>query len=262
MKLLKSALIFGLLATLAASQTQATVIVTYAEDPGLMEKSFIKGDVSIFNFNSLQTNTKLTDVQWAGVGSFDKLYVLNADQYGGANNSRYSVQGVSSGVNQTTLTLTNESSYFGLWWSAGDASNVMDFYAKDGSLLAEFTTANLINALPDTYKGNPNTGSFNGMDAHENFAFINFFATPGSAWSTIVFRNSSNSGFEADNYSSRVAVYDPVNDGPMPGVVFEAINGKEEVAIHVPEPTATLAMVLIGGLSMSGALVKRFRKMA
>ena len=128
-----------------------------------------------------------------------------------------------------------------------------------GTLLAEFTTANLLKTLGSAYYGNPNSGSFHGMDAHEPFAFINFFATPNSSWSSIVLTNASKSGFESDNYASRTTVYDGSVDGAMPGNLLEAITGTQVVSL-VPEANTYLAMLVLGGVSVSGSLVRRLKR--
>ena len=269
MKTLKSTLLSSLLAALASAQAHATVIVTYAEQPGQMDSTFIHATTDTFDdmATGLHDTANWVDSKTGEiVGKFTSLNVKSADQYGGANNTNYAVTGL--GINtQTILNLTNASSYFGLWWSAGDPKNVLDFYSQadgKGTLIAEFTTANLLKKLqpiktyPDGYYGNPNTGTNYQKDAAEAFAYINFFGVPGTEWSSIVITNNGTSGFEADNYASRVKYYDPTNDGPMPGVVFEAINGTQVVL--VPEPSATLAMVLLGGLSLGGPLFQRFKK--
>jgi len=208
MKSYKAALAIGFLSVLTFVQARATVIVTYAEQPGIESSTFINATTE--TFDSLSTGVH-SNVVWDGVGTFDKLNILKADQYGGAGNSNYAVEGLGS-VSQTILNLNSPSGYFGMWWSAG-----------------------------------------------EPFAFINFFATPNTSWSSVVFRNSSNSGFEGDNYASRVAVYNPTVDGAMPGIVLEAINGTQEVSL-IPEPNATFAMLLMGSLSAGGSLVRRFKK--
>lgn len=268
MKLLTTSLAIGLLSLVTASLAQATVIVTYAEKPGLLQSSFI--NTTTYDFNSLSTGLH-TDVVWSGTnakgetvttGTFNQLYIKSADQYGGADGSNYSVQGVNSPVTSTILNLNSPSSYFGLWWSAGDGANVLDFYSGangSGNLIAEFTTANLLKVLSKSYNGNPNTGTYGGKDASEPFTFLNFFATPGNAWASVVFRNSSGSGFEADNISSRVAVYDRATDGAMPGVVFEAINGTTQTLVQVPEPGAIMAMLFVGFVSVGGPLLRRFK---
>jgi len=262
MKTTKAILALGILSIFAFAQARATVIVTYAEQPGAETSSLV--NASTFTFNNLSTGVH-TNVEWDGVGTFDKLNILNADQYGGAANTKYAVEGLGS-VSQTILNLDHSSGYFGMWWSAGDAANVLDFYSGangTGTLLAQFTTANLLKALPKAYYGNPNTGTNLGKDAGEPFAFINFFATPGSSWSSVVFKNSSSSGFEGDNYTSRVLAYNATTDGAMPGVVVEAINGTQEVSLaQAPEPSTTFAMLFLGGLSVGGSFLRRFAKKA
>jgi len=267
MSTLKKSLSLGTLALLAVVQAKADVIVTYAEQPGIESSTFIHATTE--DFNSMSTGLHAT-ADWidpstgATVGTFTSLDIKNADQYGGANGTKYAVTGL--GINtKTTLNLAQDSSYFGLWWSAGDAKNVLDFYSGangTGTLLAEFTTANLINALPKTYRGNPNA-QFLGQDSGENFAYINFFAVPGTQWGSIVITNNGSSGFEADNYSSRVAVYDPTTDGAMPGIVLEQINGTTETPLTLaPEPSPAFAVLLLGGLSAGGSFFRRFKKKA
>jgi len=277
MKPTKAILSLSLLTLIAASRAQATVIVTYAEDPGQLNSTLVNSTVDTFNgitpgyytsssHESAATQAALT---WSGVGTFTNLNIKSADQYGGAANTNYAVVGL--GVNtQSILNLNTPSSYFGLWWSAGDAKNVLDFYSGangTGTLLAEFTTTNLMDKLtpktvyPNGYYGNPNAGPNYQKDSGEPFSFINFFGVPGTEWSSIVITNNGNSGFEADNYTSRVAAYDPTTDGAMPGVVLEAINGTQEVLLaQAPEPSAKWAMFLIGGLSLGGPLLRRSRK--
>ena len=260
MKTYKMILALGAIFVLPFAAARATVIVTYAEKPGAETSSVV--NASTFTFNNLSTGVH-TDVEWEDVGTFDKLNVHSYDQYGGAGNTNYAVEGLGS-VSQTILNLEHASGYFGMWWSAGDAANVLDFYSGangTGTLLAQFTTANLLKALPKAYYGNPNPGTFNKQDSSEPFAFINFFATPDTSWSSIVFKNSSSSGFEGDNYTSRVTVYNASTDGPMPGVIIEAINGTQEVNLALaPEPNATFAMLLLGGLSAGGSFFRRFKK--
>jgi len=273
MKTLKAALSFGLLAVLAVSHAQATVIVTYAEKAGAETTSLVNSSTLTFDAPAYTLGVHNTAgdpaLTWGGVGTFNQLNIKSADQYGGAydpatgKSTQYSVQGVGSSVSQTTLNLNSASGYFGLWWSAGDAANVLDFYSGlngTGTLLAEFTTANLLKTLPKAYYGNPNPGTNLGKDSGEPFAFINFFAVEGTAWNSIIFRNSSGSGFESDNYTSRVEAYNPSTDGAMPGVVLEAINGTH--AVLIPEPGATFALLLVGGLSAGGSFLRRIKKQA
>lgn len=212
------------LAASSALSSHAAVIVTFAESAGAVNSSLT--GTSVYDFNTNKTG-KSTNVTWNGVGVFDQLYIMNADIYGGApdaknpNGTRYSVQGVGTSVKASTLSLKQDSSYFGMWWSAGDALNVLDFYDGD-KLLAEFTTKNLLSQLPGDYFGNPRNRS---LDRSEPFAFINFFGDEKTAWDRIVFRNNGSSGFESDNYTTRALGWDPKTDGKLPGIPVAMVSG-------------------------------------
>ncbi|HVJ46699.1 MAG TPA: hypothetical protein VM511_09965, partial [Luteolibacter sp.] len=198
----------------------------------------------IYTFNTLSTGNH-TNVTWRGVGTFDQLTIRDADQYGGADNpngSRYSVQGI-DGVSSTTLSLASPHAYFGFWWSAGDASNMIQFYSGS-ALVAQFTTATLLNKIASSreYYGNPTTGTYAGRNSGEAYAFVNFFGENGTTWDRIVFSNSNNgSGFESDNYTDRAQAYgyysgeDP---SKLPGVQLARASGTTITVI--PEPSAML----------------------
>jgi hypothetical protein len=227
-----------------------SVVVTYAEQPN--QESSTLTDTSVFNFNNLSTGVD-KNVVWNGVGEFNQLYIMNPDQYGGAtdslhpNGSKYSVQGVGSVVNSTTLTLDKSSAYFGLWWSAGDAANVLDFY-NNSQLVAQFTTASLLGSLASSYDGNPRNRS---LDSGEPFAFINFYGAVGTTWNKIVFTNNASSGFEADNFTSRVSTYNPSVDGPvLPGVTVARVSGTTTTKVS---PTAKGAALWGSASAVPGA---------
>ncbi len=246
-------LLLAALASLAstAPSTEAALIVTYAEDANAVQSTL--ANTSVFSFNNLPTNVRSTGVEWTGVGTFDALYIQNADSYGGAvdpgfvNGSPYSVQSNSIGggnaVAATTLSLNSDHAYFGLWWSAGDPNNVLGFY-DGGSLVAEFTTATLLNVIASQpeYKGNPRNRSLN---AGESYAFINFFGTEGVTWDRIVLTNNAGSGFESDNYTDRAAPWTPA-EGPMPGRPLAQITGTNVVAL--PEPSSAAFALLASAL--------------
>jgi hypothetical protein len=216
---------FAISGLFTAAQADAAVVVTYAESPG-QENSTLP-NTQVFNFNSLSSGLD-TNVNWNGVGTFNQLYIKNADQYGGAtdpthpNGSKYSVQGVGTPVSATTLTLSQNNGYFGMWWSAGDPSNVLELF--DGNtLVAKFTTASLLGKLSTTYNGNPRNTS---LDSSEPFAFINFYGDANTTWNKIILTNNSSSGFESDNYTDRVNTYTPSTDGPnLPGVTVARVSG-------------------------------------
>jgi hypothetical protein len=89
-----------------------------------------------------------------------------------------------------SLTLTNTATgggvnYFGVWISALDAGNQMQFYDANGNLIYTFTSAQLITDLgncsgghaANAYCGNP---TYYDNDAGELFAYVNFFDTAGT----------------------------------------------------------------------------------
>lgn len=211
---------------LTALPVSAGVIITFAEDPAAYNSSLSGTEVYDFNDLKLGYNSGVT---WDGVGKFDQLQIMRADSYGGApdetapKGSQYSVQGIGSKVMTTTLYLAEDSSYFGMWWSAGDARNVMSFYDGD-SLIARFTTASLMDPLPPEYDGNPINRKVN---SGEPYAFINFFGDEKTTWDRIVFSNDGSSGFESDNFTTRVDAWDPAKDGALPGTPVAIVSGTE-----------------------------------
>ena len=208
----------------SALPASAELIITYAENPESNLSSL--ANTNVFTFNDLRTGVD-KKVAWKGVGTFNQLYVKGTDMYGGAvdaanpKGSLYSLQGAGTEVLSSTLTLDKSSSYFGMWWSAGDASNKLEFY-NGSKLVGAFTTASLMEQLPDTYFGNPKDRS---LDSYEAFGFINFFGDPNTTWNKIVLSNNNSSGFESDNYTTRVAAWDPLVDGVLPGVPVALVSG-------------------------------------
>lgn len=257
--------------SLILQSAYAEGIVTYSENPKAFNSSL--SGTSVYDFNSLKLGLN-KGVIWNGVGTFDQVYILKADQYGGAadaanpKGSSYSVQGVGTPVKSTILTLNAPSSYFGMYWSAGDASNQMSFY-NDKNLVAQFTTDNLKAALPKSYYGNPINRAQN---AGEPYGFINFFGDSKTQWNRVVFTNVTSSGFESDNYTSRVAAYSGETDGKLPGVPVVLITGSTVTKVTSPDQAAAVvakwssaapaapAPPLVLLLAFGGAAILRARK--
>jgi hypothetical protein len=216
--------------SLAAIHARADLIVTYAENANLTVSSLT--GTQVFDFNSMKIG-RSKNVAWKGVGTFDQLFIKSADAYGGAADSTnptgslYSLQGAGSPVTSTTLQLDIASSYFGMWWSAGDPRNVLTFYSGD-ALVGKFTTSSLLESLPSSYDGNPINRMING---EEPYAFINFFGDEKTTWDRIVLNNDGSSGFESDNYTSRVAAWNPKEDGALPGVPVAIVSGSTTTAV-------------------------------
>jgi hypothetical protein len=226
-----------------------STLVTIAEDPSQTTSSLQNSDV--FNFNSLPTGYSY-DVSWSGVGSFDELYISNANVWGGAVDestgagSQFSWQG-NNWAQTSTLSLNESSSYFGLWWSAGDANNQLSFYSGD-SLVAQYTTSSMFGSLnlSTDYYGNPLTGG----NTREPYAFINFYGDESTSWDRIELTQTGGGGFESDNYTTRVEAFDPeVDEVADLGSVVAEVSGTETIAVDnstttwvwVPESSAPAA---------------------
>jgi len=221
----------------------AGILLTYAENPGVQTSTL--ANTSYMDFSSVAPNLD-GSLTWAGVGTYDQVAIIPANRYGGADGTgTYLVQsnGIPPGgaVPTTTLTLNTPSAYFGLWWSAGDATNRLTFY-NGADVIADFTTASLLSVLPTTYKGNPTT-PFLGQNSGENYAFFNVFGQDGSTWDRIVFGNDGGSGFESDNHTTRISAWgsEPGESGPEPGVPVMQVNGSTVSPVApVPETSSWL----------------------
>lgn len=235
------------------------ILLTYAEDPGRQISSL--QNTSYITFDNLPNpDGSLT---WAGVGTYDDVAIINANKYGGADGTgKYLVQSTSvppgGAVPTTTLTLNTPSSYFGLWWSAGDPANRLTFY-NGASLVADFTTATLVNVLPNSYKGNPTT-PFLDQNPGEKYAFFNIYGQDGATWDKIIFGNANPSGFESDNHTTRVEAWGtlPGESGPEPGVAVMKVEGTNvnTNVVAVPE-TSTWVM---GFLALGAVIVTALRR--
>jgi hypothetical protein len=256
--------VLGFVAVMRFSAAATDIIMTYGS-PGASDSTVANS--SVFNFDNLTLGVQ-NNVVWSGVGTYDSLSIVAANQYGGAadaanpNGSPYAVQSTSAslgGVSSTTLSLNASAAYFGMWWSAGDAANTLTFYSG-GNQIAQFTVANLMSALPGTYLGNPTPGSNYGSDSSEPFAFINFYGYDGTTFDKIVVSNNNNSGFEYDNDTVRNGAYgtDAGDLSTLPGVPVEYIvdNGPATVygpgtpPIPVPEPMAVSLLAVAGAAGL------------
>jgi hypothetical protein len=134
-------------------------------------------------------------------GTYDRLYIRSHDVYGGANNTPYPVAAVAYGTTSYSLQLNSAVNYIGIYWSAGDASNRLDFYSGS-TLVGSFTTSTALGVLGAAYLGNPANG---GSDGTEAFAYLNFFGTDGTTLDRIVFTvTNATGGFESDNHAIAV----------------------------------------------------------
>jgi hypothetical protein len=213
----------------------ATVIVTYASSAG--QQTTLASNPSTYTFDSLANGVN-NNVTWSGIGSFNKLWVQSADQYGGAGGTgKYAVVGAEASTASlltSTLTLNTPEAYVGVWLSALDNQNVFTLY-QGATVLATFNVSTLVSAIGACSGSNPYCGNPNNLtqDTAEPFAYLNFYATNGSGITSVVFTNNNYStGFEYDNVSVSTA----------PG----AITGKLVATfVSTPEP-ATLWLFSAG----------------
>ena len=143
--------------------------------------------------------------------------------------------------------------YFGLWFSALDAGNLLQFYDK-GALVYSFSPADFINLVgactgTNQFCGNPGPPSSpnpnNRNDAYQQFAFLNFFDTNGY-FDQIVFSEptgASSDGFESDNHTvgylnpptpdSGSLIYNNPGGAPEPGTLGLFVAGGILIALGV-----------------------------
>lgn len=177
---------------------------SYVDSPKV-QNSYVDG--TLMNFNDG------CPLVWPGIGTTDVACVSKTpSQYGGASTEDSVPTTGGMGTNYAwvenfslTLTLDEPSTYFGLWWSAGNDQNYIDFY-DDDQLLGSFSCATLVTALNSQaldsedgashstadYFGSPVTGDQN----QEPYAYLHIFAGEGKTFNKVVL---SGAGFEFDN---------------------------------------------------------------
>lgn len=212
-------------------------IYVNAEGAGVFNSTLSGTTVENFNSLSIGANYNVN----TGFGTINQVDVIAANQYGGApvssGPSLYAVQTAGAGeighatpITTTTLTLTTPSQYFGMYWSAGDAHNYLNFY-NGSTLVGSFSTQSLMDKLPSGYYGNPNP-AFSGQDRGEPFGFVNFFALPGTQFTSVVLSDTASSGFESDNWTAREGAYNPTTDGAIPGTPVALITGTNTTLVN------------------------------
>ena len=183
-------------------------------------------------------------------GTYTGSYVIaSASQFGGAGGSGNYIYVPSGG--SYDLTLNSAANYFGLWFSALDPGNELQFYNND-TLLYSFSSTSytqLVGACPTNqaepnYCGNPNP-SFYADDSREQFAYLNFYDVDGQ-FTKLVFTQAANGGeFESHN---QIVELRP-NGAPVTGSTLTV----------TPEPSS---LYLLGtGLLGLGAVVRRQKRM-
>lgn len=222
---------------------------------------------------------------WPGIGTTDvPCNATGVDTYGGASTENPAPvrggEGTSyATVNGFTMTLTLDEpqTYFGLWWSAGNGANYLDFYSGD-LLIGSFSSTSVIEALTSQtlsssggasytvqdYFGNPIDESNSG----EAYAYLHVFATSGKTFDKVVF---SGDGFEFDNVmvakgtntvdEDLVHLAGPVDDvtpdpTPTPTDKLAETGGSDN---SIPIGIISLFFLAVGVLTLRTARSKAFK---
>jgi hypothetical protein len=212
-------------ATYTITTTPGTLKI-YLSPPGA-QSTTVSGAITE-TFDALSTEIYTTAyASTAGIGTYtgsstQPFAIVAPNQYGGATDStsstatNYFAVGTESGSeNAVNLALAQPVSYFGFWWSAGDAYNRVALYSGS-SLYGTFTTANLLTFLNNgsgtisaingtayetsAYFGNPNLAS-GSNDSSEPFAYVSFAITGATITQIVFYNDSTSTGFESDNHS-------------------------------------------------------------
>ena len=253
------------LPALLPQPVECATISVYISAPGT-QTTFV-GGATTETFNGATTGLHNTNYASA-IGTYQlistsEFTIQTADQYGGANNSKYMTFGAQSGTSgPITIQMSQSYNYFGFWWSAGDANNGVSFYLGT-TFLARFSTADILSVLSPTtgtvkaingtvynnsqYYGNPNSTNQN---TGEPYAYVSVI-TNGILFNKIIMDNSGTigTGFESDNHS----VYNGTVTVPGSAVVVKA------VPPAAPEPGTAVMMALGVGLLLAGRRALRGR---
>ena len=198
---------------LALTATSAQAFTVTIENPTIQNKP-TGNELFVVDFNDLTTDTTDSFTKSSASSSYtygSDLIIRAADQHGGAEDE----QGIASQhIESTTkpgthtITIDQPQKYFGLWWSAGDSSNVLTFL-KNGEVVATFNTQDVINKLAELPNGsdyycNP-TNQFNGLVCSETYAFLNFFFEGNEDYDEVRLQAANSIGnFESDNHTFSV----------------------------------------------------------
>jgi hypothetical protein len=198
----------GCLGVMTVATPRASVIFTI-EGPGVQQTSVAGVTTETFNSGSPGGFNGAV-----AMGTFSSGGAkVAADQYGGANGSQYYAVGVQSGALQSTLTMTTPQNYVGMWWSAGDVQNHLEFY-NGATLVGSFAVGDIIPSLNSSYYGNPNSG----LDSSEPFVYLNFTATGSDSITSVKFKSDTlGAGFEIDNLSVTTERIEPPGHGVPDG---------------------------------------------
>lgn len=145
------------------------------------------------------------------------ITITPADVFGGAGGTGAYPTALGAGATYT-LTLDHGANYLGLWLSAVDPANLLQFY-NGSSLVYSFTPTELSAALGgcpgSAFCGNPNGGG----NTAQQYVYLNFYDSTG-IFDRIVFTEADSGGLESDNHTvgmlSAPPAGTPINPTPIP----------------------------------------------
>jgi len=147
------------LSILASTATHAGLIETF-EASGVTRCSVSNTQVVDFNDMSLgYTSSATVQLSSLTITYSGDVFTVAADQYGGAPDlsdptKDMNYLGVGSGQS-VTMTLSTPQPYFGIWFSAADQFNNIDFYHGNTLLSSVAGTGPVLSSLSSSYNGNP-----------------------------------------------------------------------------------------------------------
>ena len=213
----------------ALSQEASEAITVTIEAPGIQTPQLSNpNEYFVVDFNNQDGTNSFEVTNNNTVYSYSNdLEVKAANQWGGANGSKFITQEVLQSIRSYSLTVSEDQKYFGFWWSAGDPYNQIIF-KNNGREVASFKTADLVNFInsygtvqSSTYYGNP---AYSGDDTghlNEPFSFVNVFFGDEIAYDEVVVATltEDSSAFESDNHTFSAISQEirglPINTAPV-----------------------------------------------
>lgn len=180
------------------SQAALAAVTVTIEDPGVVSANpaiFGSGGSKTETFDGAATGG-FTNYS-SGLGTYSAGTVSGANVFGGAGATNFITTQDSPG---TLLTLTEQATYFGFWWSAGSVGNSVELLSGGFSIFS-FSIDDVLDFLDnevansDAYFGNPNDAYLGQVD-WEPFLFINMFSD--SPFDAV---RLSGPDFESDNHT-------------------------------------------------------------
>ncbi|PSB09771.1 hypothetical protein C7B62_12030 [Pleurocapsa sp. CCALA 161] len=206
----------------SSASVEKSITVTL-EAPRTQASQLPAAGTYVVNFNEQSGTAGFTKTNGTTTYTYGgDLNVMNADQWGGADATKYITQ--ADGKNSFNVKVNQDQRYFGFWWSAGDAANKIIF-KNDGQDVTVFETKDLTKFIQNSgiagssgscngnntnntnqYCGNPNRLNQSGGHNGEPFAYVNVFFN-NQVYDEIVIQTLVTSGakFESDNHTFSAA---------------------------------------------------------